>query len=222
MSQNLSYTRASIARMNGDLEKAVAVVAEYVGRVARAVPDDALVERMDLVTLMRRQLDAMELVVVQELERRDVARKEGARSLSGWLHGRHQISVKAANRKVQLARALDTTLPLTRDALRDGTMTYEHALVIKEALKALPDKLDASTVRKAEAALVEHAQRSDPTALRTFGARVLHHVAPEVAEDHDRRKLADQRRNVRERRRLTFTPDGNGGVRFSGVLDKQT
>ena len=222
MAHFLSYTRASMSLMNSDLENAVAVVAEYCGRVMRAVPDDALVERMDLVQLMRRQLDAMELVVVQELERRDLARKDGARSLSGWLQSRHRITAKAANRKVRLARALDTTLRLTRNALRDGTVTAEQAWVIAEALKTLPDQLDPPTVRKAEAALVKHAELVDATGLRVFGARILHHLEPEMAAEHDRQRLAAQRQNAREKRRLKFTSDGNGAVRFNGVLDQQT
>jgi hypothetical protein len=208
--------------MNTNLKTALTVLAESIDRGVQALADAALITHMDQVQLMRRQLDAMELMAIRELDRRELFCEEGVRSLPGWLRKHHRIPLKAGARKVKLARAVGSELPVVGKALADGTVSADQAWVIKEAVAALPDALDSQLAQRAEVMLVEQARESDPPILRTFGSGILHQIAPELAAAHDRRRSANQHREAWERRRLRFTPDGKGGVRLSALLDQQT
>ena len=67
-----------------------------------------------------------------------------------------------------------------------------------------------TSVDRAEAYLVEQAAAFDPRHLRILGRKVLEVVAPEVAEDHERRALEDEERRARRTTRLTFRRRGDG------------
>ena len=209
--------------MTDDLKGAAAAVAECLDQTVCALPDGALMEQLTVIDQLQRRLTVFVLAILRELDGRNIARREGARSLVAWLRARFHMSVSTANRLVKLARVVDAELPATRDALADAAVNIEQAWVIKEALNRLPDTLDPELVAKAEAAMVAQAEHMDPSALRAVGARILHDVAPdEVAEGHERQASEEQSRDVWQRRRLTFTPDGNGAVRISALLDGET
>jgi hypothetical protein len=58
--------------------------------------------------------------------------------------------------------------------------------------------------------------------LGKVGQRVLDHIAPELADEHDRLRLeAEEGRGLR-RRGLTWTPDTTGGVHMHGYLDPES
>jgi hypothetical protein len=173
------------------------------------------------VQVMEQQLAVAKLTIVRELDVRGVALKQGATSTKTFLRGRLRVSVGAADRLVKLANALDTTLPATRAGLLDGAVNTEQAWVIAAAVAALPAKTGPHLAAQAEAVLVEHAGNLDPAGLRTAGARILEHVAPELAEEHERRRLADGEKRAHERRSFTLHPDGTGGVRLRGLLDEE-
>jgi hypothetical protein len=208
--------------MNDDARGASTAVVACMVRALFGMSDSELVERLELVQRMLRRLEATLLAIVREVDGRGLARREGARSLASWLRDRFRMSIFAASRLVRLATALDTVLPATRVALASGAVSGEQAWAIKTSVERLPDTVDPAIVAEAEAALVEHAGQLDPAALRTVGERILEHVAPEVAEEHERRRLQEQLRQAWDRRRLTFTPDGCGGVRINGYLDAET
>ena len=64
----------------------------------------------------------------------------------------------------------------------------------------------------AEQRLLAEAVHHDAKALKVLGRHVLEVVAPEVAEEHERRLLEDEERRARERTRLTMSEDGHGLV----------
>lgn len=64
-----------------------------------------------------------------------------------------------------------------------------------QALDALPARVGLAVRRRAEERLLAEALHFTPRELRVLGRRVLEVVAPEVAEDHERRALeAEERR----------------------------
>ncbi len=116
---------------------------------------------------------------------------------------------------------------MTASALGEGRLRVEQARVILDAVAAveeiptdLAEKrwLDVATLADAaEQRLLAEAAHHDAKALKVLGRHVLDVVAPEVAEEHERRLLEDEERRARERTRLTMSEDGHGLVhgRFS-------
>ena len=97
-------------------------------------------------------------------------------------------------------------------------MLLEQARVIIRALEDLPDDLDPQIVALAEKTLVAEAAAHDATALTKLGAHILTVIAPEIGEEHDRKKLEEAERQAAMRRRFTMTRDGHGSVRGTFTL----
>jgi hypothetical protein len=76
-------------------------------------------------------------------------------------------------------------------------------------------------VDKAEAALVGFAGEFEPAILKRLGARIVDHVAPQVAERTEADLLARQEARAYATRRLTLTPVDAGQVRVTGWLDTE-
>jgi hypothetical protein len=122
---------------------------------------------------------------------------------------------------VRLAEDLDGRLSPVRDALAAGTVSAEQAQVIATAVRELPSDLDPQLVTSAVDTLVAAGQQFDPWVLRQLGARILAHVAPELAEQADRNRLEDQEREAHRGRAFTLSADGHGGVHLRGRLDAE-
>lgn len=83
--------------------------------------------------------------------------------------------------------------------------------MIVDAVDALPqDLVEADLVATAEVRLVELAAHHDARDLRRLGHRILEHLAPELAEEHERRVLEAEERHARESARFTMVDDGHG------------
>jgi len=142
----------------------------------------------------------------------DVADQDGSRDAVSWLAHHARLDPGRARHLGHLARALGRRRLLAA-GLASGGVDLAQAAVIAQALDALPDTLDPATVRLAEERLVAEAAVFDPRRLRVLGRRILQVVAPEVAEDHERRLLdADERHAaaasfLRVRRRGDGTSD---------------
>ncbi len=119
----------------------------------------------------------------------DVAMEDGARDPAAWLahHGRSDRGQTRG--ALRLARALGARWHRAGRALREGDANPAQAQVIVRALEDLPDGLDPEVVAQAEERLVAEAARFGPRQLRILGRRILDVVAPEVAEDAERRAL---------------------------------
>jgi hypothetical protein len=115
------------------------------------------------------------------------------------------MSIGAASRWVKAAAKLDAAPKVLGDAVASGTVNQEQAEAILTTLAGLPAEYHAD----AAGHLVQFSRDLDPAQLRKVGERILHLVAPEVAEEA---------RAGRERF-FTLTPEREGGgVRLNGRL----
>jgi hypothetical protein len=154
------------------------------------------------------QLEELRLRVMAAAE--DVAVDSAARDVAAWLahHGRRDRG--AARRDLRLAQALQTRWLVVGRALREADANREQAEVIVAALEALPSDLDSELVAQAEQRLVTEASRFGPRHLRILGRRILDVVAPEVAEDHERRALEREELHAAKVTALTSRRRGDG------------
>jgi hypothetical protein len=154
------------------------------------------------------QLEELRLRVMATAE--DVAVDSGARDVAAWLAHHVRGDRGQARRDLRLARALDTRWHAVARALREADANREQAEVIVATLEALPDDLDPELLVQAEQRLVAEASRFGPRHLRILGRRILDVVAPEVAEDHERRALEREALHAAKVTALTSRRRGDG------------
>ena len=148
----------------------------------------------------------------------DVALDAGARSAAAWLAHGTRVTPGAAVRQGRLGEALEARWHRLADAVWVGGVNIEQAHVIASALDELPDDLDPGVLVKAEIHLVAEAAHFDAAKLRILGRKVLDVVAPEVAEDHERRRLEEEERRAGETTRLSLRRRGDGTTDLHGRL----
>jgi hypothetical protein len=182
--------------------------------------DGEVVSCLDEVHQAEQALAAVRLHLVREVEGRDLPGGHGATGVAVWLRSRLRVSIRSARRQVELAKQVDRR-PALDAALCGGAVNVEQAQVIAKVVAGLPSEVDAEIVDKAEAALVDYADRFDPDGLRRLGRRILSHVAPQVAEEAERKALERAEAKARAGRGLTLSPAGDGRVRLSGSLDAE-
>jgi hypothetical protein len=122
---------------------------------------------------------------------------------------------------LHLARGLRSA-SATATALAAGGIHVEQAHAVVDTLKDLPDEVEPEVVGQVEAAMLEHAGVLNPAELRTLGMRVLAHVAPEAAEEADRKALEQAEARAVQKRGLHLSPDDRGGVTVRGSLDPES
>ena len=142
--------------------------------------------------------------------------KGAAKDAAGWLAQTTRMRFTDARADLTLATALDRNRPVLAAAMREGGVSLAQAHVIHRALTALPAAVDADTIARAEAHLVEQAGEFGPKELGRIGRRILDVVAPDIAEQAEAARLADLEANVAERTRLTLRRLGDGTTRISG------
>ena len=173
------------------------------------------------VTRLASTLTAVEGIVLAQAESRDVAAEVGATSTANWLAHETRQTRKEAHRRVRIARDLET-FPATSTALAAGEVVAEQAWEICHAvarLEEIPEDLVAdhdldlgALKSQAEQHLLAEAEHHDAKGLRILGRHLLDVVAPEVAEEHERRLLEQEEERARQKTRLTMTEDGHGCV----------
>ena len=154
------------------------------------------------------QLEELRLRVLGAAE--DVAMEDGARDAAAWLAHQARSDRGQARRDLRLARALETRWHVVSGALREGEANPAQVDVIVRALEGLPDDLDPEVVAQAEERLVAEAGRFGPRQLRILGRRILDVVAPEVAEDAERRALEREEAHAAMATFLTARRRGDG------------
>ncbi len=90
-----------------------------------------------------------------------------------------RLSAGAAQRRLDVARALDTRLPATRQALEEGRVSHAHAVVLAEAT----DRLTADGAAVVEARVLARAESQTPAELRRAARRAALAVDPLTAEE---------------------------------------
>jgi hypothetical protein len=206
--------REALARIADD-------VGECVATSVWALPDEDLLAGVAQVHALEQRLAAVRLGLIREVDGRGLAIKQGASTAACWLWQELHVGIATARRWVQLAKDLDGRLHPAAVALSAGQVSTEQVQVIANAIRELPDDIDASVTDRAVLALVEAAGQFDPWGLGKLGARILAHVAPEVAERSERKRLGDWEREAHRRRALTMSPDGQGGAHLRGRLDAE-
>jgi hypothetical protein len=142
----------------------------------------------------------------------DVALEAGARSPGAWLAHQTRSDRGEAMAAERLAEALTMRWRQVRSALTAGEVTRGQARVIVQALDELPDDLDPELRLKAEAHLLAEAGHFDPPRLRVLGRKVLEVLAPDLAEEEERRRLEAEERAARRSTLLSMRVRGDGST----------
>src|SRR5689334_10172240 len=100
------------------------------------------------------RMQALKLSLVARVDQSDVAADAGMTGTAAWLAARSRRDGASAAREVRLATALDGGLTATREALSEGDVTPEHALVIATTAEQLPTGLDDAERATIEESLV--------------------------------------------------------------------
>ncbi|MDN4162320.1 HNH endonuclease signature motif containing protein [Nocardioides abyssi] len=164
-------------------------------------------------TRLRTQVEALELRLAAEADRRQVGDKVGATDTASWWGHETRQDRPAAKRRMRLAESLDRHAP-TSAALAEGAISVDHAQVITDCVDKLPDDLPDPTIpERAEKHLLNEALDRDPKSLAILAKHVLTVVAPEIGEERNARALEREEREARAKAWLTMCPDGKGSVR---------
>src|SRR4051812_47589133 len=152
------------------------------------------------------QLAELKARVLAHADRSEVAAQSGATRTAYWFAHQTKLTRPAALRTMRLAEGLESH-NLTREALAEGRVHEDQALVILKALADLPDGLDPALIAKAEAHLIAEAAHYDAKALRVLGRRLLEVIDPDAADAHEAALLEKEERDARAAARLTMWHD---------------
>ncbi len=188
--------------------------------------DDAGI-RSAVVELDRQaaRLDAARARLLAEADERGVGGASGAPSTSDWLAATTGERPERARARLVLSRALQGVMAPTGAALAAGTLTWDHAEVVRRNLSRLPADVDSATRDEAQAFLVEHAcERSDaggtctpgldPRRLARLGDALRHRLDPDAGE-----RLARDEDAAVSLRTLTCVETDDGTWVLHGCLD---
>ncbi|MGW5556706.1 DUF222 domain-containing protein [Micromonospora sp. NPDC003944] len=207
--------------MIDELARAESAVASCADAPAWALSEHDLIAVLDATHRLQQRLAAVQLAAVRELDGRGTALAQGASSTTVWLRHRLRLDVSAARRLVGLAASLDVAPPAVCEALASGAVSVEQARVIADTAATVPVSAGAEVADKAVGVLVEWAGQFDPTLLRRLGARILDHVAPDLADAATAASLAAEAARAARDRHVTISEQAGGRLRLSGTLDAE-
>jgi hypothetical protein len=203
-----------------------AAVAELAGCSFSGLIDDDVLEVLRLAERARRQLEALDSVLIAELEARNLPGRYVLRGSKQLLAGLLTLSPAESGARVRHAHALGPRtsltgerlaplLPVTAAARAEGALTGRQVDVIISAMARLrAAQLPVEQQSDAEAFLVEQARRFDAATLTGIARRLLDTLDPDG-------RLAEERSQQR-RRFLTCVPNGAGMHRLTADLDPET
>jgi hypothetical protein len=203
------------------LARAREAVDDCLNLPAWALRGQELIDCLDQAHALQQKVIALVLRLVREVDRAGLAREQGATSTAAWLRSRLRLSVAAARLLVGDAERLDAGPAAVRAAVAAGAVNGEQARIIGRTVQTVHDQAGAAAADKAVGLLLDWAGEFDPDGLRRLSHRILDHVAPQVADDLQRRALhAAEARDQRDRY-LTIA-SAEGRVRLTGLLDGET
>ncbi|HEY3714404.1 MAG TPA: DUF222 domain-containing protein [Jatrophihabitantaceae bacterium] len=179
---------------------------------------DHLLELLRGVETQRRRLPVVDHALIAELDHRGAAGELMARDTPTLLREVLRVTPREAQARHEAALDLGPgwsltgqprppLLPVVAAAQAEGSISAEHAKVIREVIAELPAEVEAEHGAAVEARLVAEARRFDPGVLATLARRVVALLNPDgvLADDveHDRRRHAS----------LTGNRDGSGMLR---------
>ena len=127
-----------------------------------SLPDARVEDLLDGAHRLEGRLAELTARLVQEADRRELAKRAGASSTWAWLRHRWQLAPAEAKRQVSLAAGLNDGLDTTRAALAAGDITRAHAGVIVQVMDTLPTGLGDEAMEAAERQLVGWCRQFDP------------------------------------------------------------
>lgn len=148
----------------------------------------------------------------------DLAERDAARTAGAWLAVEAKLERTEGRQLQELAVALDARYPVLASALLAGEVSRPQAEAIATTLDGLPREVEAEVQARAEGHLVGRAAEFGPRGLRILGRRILEVVAPEVAEEHERRAVEAAELRARRKMRVSRRDLGLGMVRITADL----
>ncbi|MEO7260143.1 MAG: DUF222 domain-containing protein [Jatrophihabitantaceae bacterium] len=203
-----------------------AAVAQLAGCSFSGLVDDDLLEVVRLAERARRQLEALDHVLIAKPESRNLAGRYVLRGPKQLLSGLLNLSPSESGTRVRHARELglrtsltgeplEPLLPATAAARAEGSITSRQVEVIISTMARLRGaRLPIEQQADAEAFLVEQAHCFDAVTLIGIAKRLLNTLDPDGS-------LADERGQQR-RRFLSCVPNGDGMHRLTADLDTET
>jgi len=185
-----------------------------IGPVGMTVPE----KQQTLLELSRQIERAQGLMLAIMANSEDVAAESADRDIASWLAPRTRADHGPTKSALKVAEAIEARWHRVGAALRGGGCSLEQAKVIVAALDELPREVPAELLGKAEAHLVAQAAHFAPKELRKLGAKILEVIAPEVAEDAERKKLDRELAKARRTTRLTLRNRGDGTTDLTGKI----
>ncbi|GLI01430.1 HNH endonuclease [Phytohabitans aurantiacus] len=203
------------------LEQLRSVAGRCAGAPVWSLHDADLVDAVHAIHDAEQMLAAAKLHLVREIDGRNLPIAQEASSTSVWLRGRLHISIHTAGRMVDLARALDQR-PSLDAALSTAAVNVEQAQIVAKTVHDLTDEASADVVDLAEKTLIEQHADQEPAVLRRLADRILAYVAPDLADDADRRAAERDEKRAQQTRAFALTNNGDGRFRLAGWLDAET
>ena len=160
------------------------------------------------------RMEALKLVLVAAADQQDAGGRAGMSGTSAWLAANTRSWGGKAAADVQLATALEASLPLTKDALAGGQLSTAHASVIAGTTSRLPETLTEQERTRIETSLVAQAKHVDPAKLRRAARRALL-AAERSAEEalaHEDAELRGEEARAEARVRLTMHDNRDGTI----------
>jgi Domain of unknown function (DUF222)/HNH endonuclease len=200
-----------------------------------SLSDDDLAVTIERCEALAARHAAMGLRLLREADARDLGRRLGATSTTGWLRhrlrlrpGEAKVRADLANRlrvgepadgPVDFAANVGTTaggrsMPETAAALAAGEVSVDHAAVIAKTMVELPSGLSTEQEQVAESNLAGWAREHDPITVGRLGRHLVHALDTETLEEREQRAF--------NRRDLRFSELGDGSTRISGRLDAES
>jgi hypothetical protein len=181
-------------------------------RVAELSPvetAEAIVE----IAAAKARLDGLEAALLAHADTVDVAADSGATSTAAWLAHQTQRPRGEANRALRLAKRLSGGgFDATTTALLTGTVDRHRAVVVVDAVDALPVYVGVEERAHAESHLLKEAARHNAKELGVL-AKHLHHVIdpdPDAADAELAKRLDAEERDAARRTVLRLYDDGAG------------
>jgi hypothetical protein len=192
-----------------------AALAEVGEAAAWSMNQEEQRETLLMVDRIQSRVSELGLRVLNAARLNDLEAESGATSTAAWLAHRTRQTRARCHAAARLAEALDERYDATREALAAGEINTDQAEAIVKAVDALTrehDDLPPDIHARAEAHLLDLAERFDAGQLRRLGKRLFEVVCPEAADQAEGEALAKEEERARRTASLTMRDTGDGTV----------
>jgi hypothetical protein len=200
-----------------------------------SLSDDDLAAAIVACEVVAARQAAVGLRLVREADARDLGRRLGATSTTGWLRARLRLRPGEAKTRVDLANRLRVgesidgpvdfaanvgttaggrSMPATAAALAEGAVSTDHAAVIARSMVELPGGLSTEQERVAETNLAGWAREHDPVTVGRLARHLIHALDTATLEEREQRTY--------HRREVRLSEAADGSTRLSGRLDAES